>query len=107
VTHQSFLVCALVCRMAFGLTATGVEAATVEGKLLHRDNTPAARISVTLANNQGRTAPVQSDTNGSYMLYNIPAGEYYLEVWVDPRKPQTDRVTIHEPSTTLRTEAVP
>ena len=93
--------------MALGLTATAAEAATVAGKLLHRDNTPAAGISVTLANNRGRSAPVRSGSNGSYILYNIPAGEYYLEVWVDSRKPQTDRVTINEPSTTLRTEAVP
>jgi hypothetical protein len=93
--------------MALGLTVTAAQAATVAGKLLHRDNTPAAGITLTLANNQGRSAPVQSDSNGSYILYNIPAGEYYLEVWVDPRTPQTDKVTINEPSTNLRTEVVP
>jgi hypothetical protein len=93
--------------MAFGLAATAARAASASGKLVHRNHTPAVGITVTLSNNRGRSAPARSDTNGSYAFFNIPAGQYFLEVWVNPTTPETVRVTIKEPSTPLPQVTVP
>jgi hypothetical protein len=102
----------LAVRFFVGVLAVGIpaaaEAATVSGQLVHSsDNTPAAGITVTLANGGGRSQPVKSDEKGSYSFSNIPAGQYYLEVWVNPTTPQSYTVTVSEPSTTLQTEKVP
>lgn len=105
-TRHPFLARVFICCVALGSIANA-QGATVSGKLVHRDSTPAAGITVTLVNKQGRSAPVQSDSNGSYTLYKIPAGLYYLEVWVNPSMPQTSQVTIKEPSTPLPQVTVP
>jgi hypothetical protein len=100
-TCHAFLGRVFACVIALGLTSAAALAASASGKLIHANGTPAPGITVTLANNQGRSAPARSDSSGSYTLSNIPAGRYYLEVWVDPRSPQTYPVTITEPSTSL------
>jgi len=90
-----------VCLAATALASVAAHAASASGKLIHANGSPAAGVTVTLSNERGRSAPAHSDSNGSYTLNNIPAGQYYLEVWVNPRTPQTVQVTITEPSTTM------
>jgi len=84
----------LICAMTLGLAAAAAQAASASGKLVHRNGSPATGITVTLANAQGRSPLVQSGKDGTYTLTNIPDGQYSLEVWVDPKTPQTYRVTI-------------
>jgi hypothetical protein len=72
------------------LTLAG--SATVRGRLDRRDmygrSYPAAYVRVTLYNpHLGRSAPAVTGTDGMYYFYNIPAGGYYLEVWVYPDRP--------------------
>jgi hypothetical protein len=92
--------------MALCLTATAAQAASATGKLVHRNGSPAMGITVTLANSTGRSPMVQSGNDGTYSLTNIPDGQYSLEVWVDPKTPQTYQVTIHG-DTTLHQVTVP
>jgi Carboxypeptidase regulatory-like domain len=106
-TTRWLLVRIFVRCIALGLTSATAQAAAVSGKLHHRNNTPAIGIAVTLSNIKGRSAPVQSDRSGSYTLYNIPAGVYNLEVWVNRNSPQTFKVTVREPNTSVGTQTVP
>lgn len=106
-THPTSPFRALVCILVLALVAAAAHAATASGKVVHANGSPAPGITVTLANDQGRSAPAQSDSSGSYTLTNIPAGRYYLEVWVNPRSPRTYQVTITEPNTPLPQVTVP
>jgi hypothetical protein len=83
-----------ICTMALGIAATAAHAASANGKLVHRDGSPASGITVTLANAQGRSPLAQSGKDGTFTLANIPDGQYSLEVWADPKAPQTYQVTI-------------
>ena len=106
-TRHAYTLRILACGLILGLAAAAAQAATASGKLVHANGSPAAGISVTLANDQGRSAPAWSDSNGSYTISNIPAGRYYLQVWTNPRTPQTVEVTVTEPSTSLPQVTVP
>jgi len=56
---------------------------TVRGQIVRMDGTtPLANISVDLLTGAGaRSVPSITGANGMYYLYNIPAGDYHLEVW--------------------------
>jgi hypothetical protein len=56
---------------------------TVRGQVVRRDGiTPLPNISVDLLTGAGaRSVPSISGANGMYYLYNIPAGDYQIEVW--------------------------
>jgi hypothetical protein len=96
-----------VCLAALICAAAAAHAATASGKLMHANGSPAAGVTVTLSNERGRSAPAQSDASGAYTLPNIPAGQYYLEVWANPKTPQTVEVTVSEPATSLPLVKVP
>lgn len=53
-------------------------------KIEKQKKTPFNSIPVTLYNmdKDSRTDPSITDINGSYYFYNIPEGEYKLEVWI-------------------------
>jgi hypothetical protein len=106
-TYPTSSIRVLVCCLGLALAAAAAHAATANGKVVHANGTPAQGITITLANNQGRSNPAQSDSNGAFTLSNVPAGRYYLEVWVDPKSPQTYPVTITEPNTSLPQVKVP
>jgi hypothetical protein len=56
---------------------------TVRGQVLHNGQSPAAGIQVTLFSQAtGRSSPSITGNDGMYYLYNVPFGNYYLEVWV-------------------------
>jgi len=53
---------------------------TVRGQLL-RNGDPAPGVQVTLGNQAvGRSWPAVTGNDGMYYFYNIPLGDYYLEV---------------------------
>jgi hypothetical protein len=106
-TRHAFLGRIFACSVALGLAATSALAASASGKLIHANGSPASGITVTLANNQGRSAPAQSAGDGAYTLTNIPAGQYYLEVWAGAKPPMTYQVTITQPNTLLPQVTVP
>lgn len=82
-----------------------VYAQTVRGRLLRwtpYGSYPASYVAVTLFSpRMGRSAPAYSTPEGFYFLYNVPPGQYVLEVWayqvpstnhvvVSPNQPLTD-----------------
>jgi len=74
-------VTALVLCVALAAAAAG----NVRGQLLRRGPQgiyPASGIAVTVyAEQRGRSQAGYSGSDGMYYLYNIPAGEYFLEIW--------------------------
>ena len=56
---------------------------TVRGQVVRKDGiTPLPNIPVDLLTGSGaRSVPSITGANGMYYLYNIPAGDYHLEVW--------------------------
>ena len=71
---------------------TSAQGATVRGRLDRRDGYgrlyPASYVSVTLNNPKiGRSSPAYTGADGMYYLYNVPPGDYQLEVWAYPGKP--------------------
>jgi hypothetical protein len=97
---------AFVCCLFLVLASGAAHAATAQGRLVNAKGAPAVNVKITLSNEHGRSAPVFSDGNGNYALPNIPAGQYYLEIWVNRSSPQSYAVTITEPSTNLPQEKV-
>jgi hypothetical protein len=100
------------CVLFVVLTTGLASAATVRGRLVHAGNGhPAAGIAVTVYNQKlGRSSPAHTGPDGMYYLYNVLAGSYYLEVWVDPRpgaKPVVYPIQIGEPYTDIPQIVVP
>jgi hypothetical protein len=59
------------------------QSTTVRGQLLHSGQSPAAGIKVTLFSQTfGRSSPTNTGSDGMFSFYNIPFGNYYLEVWI-------------------------
>jgi hypothetical protein len=106
-TRRALFLRVFACMAALAGAAVALHAAAVNGRLVHANGSAASGITVTLSNERGRSAPVQSDGSGAYTLPNIPAGQYNLEVWVNPRSPQTEQVTITEPATSVPRVTVP
>jgi len=67
---------------------------TVRGQLL-RNGDPAPGVQVTLGNQAvGRSWPAVTGKDGMYYFYNIPLGDYYLEVWAfNPPKTYPFKIT--------------
>jgi hypothetical protein len=69
------------------LAAAESFAGNVRGLLLRqgpRGSHPVAGIAVTVYHQQmGRSQPGYSGSDGMFYLYNIPAGQYYLEIWAN------------------------
>lgn len=88
---------------------TAANAATIRGRLIHSNGYPAGGIAVTVYNaNTGRSSPAYTGGDGMYYIYNVPAGPYYLEVWVYPGSPPVVyQVQIGEPYTDLPQVMVP
>jgi len=70
--------------IVLGSLVTGLNAATVQGRLDNNNGTPAGAITVKLTAASGKPAPgfsAFSVRNGMYYFSHIPAGAYVLEVW--------------------------
>jgi hypothetical protein len=66
---------------------------TVRGQLLRQGQSPAG-IQVTLYSSSfGRSSPSITGNDGMFYIYNVPFGNYYLEVWVT-KPPQAYPVQI-------------
>jgi hypothetical protein len=94
------------CVLALSLATAAAYAATVSGKVIHSNGSPVKGMTVTLSNARGRTAPVKTNSEGSFQFNKIPAGKYFLEIWVDPTNPQSSPATVSEPRTELETVTV-
>jgi len=84
-------------------------AATVRGRLVHANGYPGAGIAVTVVNQQvGRSSPAYAGPDGMYYMYNIPAGSYYLEIWLYPGAPSlVYQIQVGEPYTDIPPIMVP
>jgi hypothetical protein len=96
------------------LAASLAHAATVRGRLVHRNNSynngyPAAGIQVTVINSYGvRCSPSTTGADGMWYLFNIPPGPYYLEIWIYPgRAPMAFQIQVYEPNTDIPQIFVP
>ena len=71
---------------------------------------PAAGVIVTLYNQSlGRSPSARTDANGMYYL-TVPAGAYYLEVWLSTTpgaKPLVYQIQVVEPNTDVRPILLP
>ncbi|HZR64091.1 MAG TPA: carboxypeptidase-like regulatory domain-containing protein [Terriglobales bacterium] len=108
-THRLVIRALILCSFAV-FAATASEAATVRGRLVHQANgVPAAGITVTIYNQYvGRSSPAYTDIYGMYYIYNVPAGTYYLELWIYPgANPIVYPITIGEPYTDIPQILVP
>ena len=81
---------------------TSAQGATVRGRLDRRDGNgriyPATYVAVTLNSpNMGRSSPAYTGADGMYYLYNVPPGNYLLEVWAYPgRPPLTFNISVYD-----------
>jgi hypothetical protein len=94
----------------FSLLATGsAVAATIRGRLVHSNGYPAGGVAVTVVNQTvGRSSPAYAGPDGMYYLYNVPAGYYYLEVWINGGgQPIVYQIRVVEPYTDIPPIAVP
>lgn len=82
--------------------AASAQGATVRGRLDRRDGQgrlyPATYISVTLNSpTMGRSSPTYTGADGMYYLYNVPPGNYLLEIWPSPGKPPiTYKISVYD-----------
>jgi hypothetical protein len=59
------------------------QSTTVRGRLLDSGQSPAAGIQVTIFSQSfGRSSRSMTGNDGMYYIYNVPFGDYYLEVWI-------------------------
>jgi Carboxypeptidase regulatory-like domain len=77
-------------------------AATVRGRLVNSKYEPVPGIQVaTLTKNNNQSVPTTSDGNGMFS-FNVPAGNYTLEVWAKPgQAPLRFEIQVHDPYTDL------
>jgi Carboxypeptidase regulatory-like domain len=81
-THAALFITILIATLCFALPIHG-QTTTVRGQVVRMNGgAPVANISVDLLTATGaRSVPSLTGANGMYYLYNIPAGDYHLEVW--------------------------
>lgn len=74
----AILTCGFACASHLDAQTT-----TVRGQLLKNGQSPAAGIKVTLNHPTfGRSSATTTGSDGMYYLYNVPYGDYFLEVWI-------------------------
>jgi hypothetical protein len=79
--------------------ATLASAATVRGYVFRQApngvSYPAPRVMLTLYSaSMGRSSPAYSGEDGFYYFYNVPPGNYVLEIYQDPRMPPVMRFNV-------------
>jgi hypothetical protein len=82
----------LISMLLVFVGTTSAQGATVRGRLDRKDGQgrlyPATYVSVTLnSSNMGRSSPAYTGADGMFYLYNVPPGDYYLEIWAYPGRP--------------------
>ena len=77
------LILIAIVSAAFWFAPSSNAQTTVRGQLLRNGQVPAAGIQVTIFSPTfGRSSPSMTGMDGMYYLYNVPFGNYYLEIWV-------------------------
>lgn len=80
---RNLLLIAIVFFCLSAVTRLDAQTTTVRGQLLRPDGGTAPGITVTLNHPSfGRSSPATTGSDGMYYFYNVPLGDYYLEVWV-------------------------
>jgi hypothetical protein len=98
---QKSLLSSLLLFLLLFVAQASAYAGTVRGVLLRRDGSgnqyAAPYIKVSLNNEErGRSALAYSGTDGMYYLYNVPAGDYLLEIWLTPTKPLRYKISVSD-----------
>ncbi len=98
--------------VAFLIVAVSADAQTVRGRLDREGSSgpyPAAYVKVTLyAPDIGRSSPVYTGSDGMYYFYNVPPGDYILEIWRNRAKTITYSIQIlNEPYTDIPSILIP
>ncbi|MGA3371168.1 MAG: carboxypeptidase-like regulatory domain-containing protein [Terracidiphilus sp.] len=98
-----------LCGLVMVLAAAMASAATVRGRLIHKNGSPAAGIEVSVVGPQGaRSVPVRTGADGMYYLFNLPPGSYRLEIWVYPGgAPLVYQIQVRDPYTDIAQIGVP
>jgi len=92
----------LISSLLIFIGTASAQGATVRGRLDRKDGNgrlyPATYVSVTLnSRSTGRSSPAYTGADGMYYLYNVPPGDYQLEVWAYPgRRPLTFNIRVHD-----------
>ncbi|MFN2507753.1 MAG: hypothetical protein ABR589_03160 [Chthoniobacterales bacterium] len=69
--------------LGFWLAPSSRAQTTVRGQLLRNGEFPASGVTVTIYSQMfGRSSPSQTGGDGMYYIYNVPFGDYYLEIWI-------------------------
>jgi hypothetical protein len=81
-------------------------AAMVRGRI-QRGPYPVPYVTVTLfSSSRGRSAPSVTGPDGMYYLYNVPPGQYIIEIWLGGRPIQYS-VNVGEPHTDYPPISIP
>jgi hypothetical protein len=101
-TRRATLLRMLMCCAALAVASMAAHAASVRGQVLRQNGQSAEGITITISDHKSyRSPPARAGNDGMYYLFNIPAGQYYLEVWVNPQTPTVYQVTVSEPNTDM------
>jgi hypothetical protein len=85
---RTLLVIAIVFCGLSAVARINAQTTTVRGQLLKNGQSPAPGITVTLNHPTfGRSSPATTGGDGMYYFYNVPFGDYYLEVWLSNHQP--------------------
>ena len=81
-------------------------AAMVRGRI-QRGPYPVPYVTVTLfSSSRGRSAPSVTGPDGMYHLYNVPPGQYIIEIWLGGRPVQYS-INVGEPYTDYPPISIP
>ncbi len=107
-TRRTAFLRAVSLSLLLVLAVGSARAASVRGQVVHRNGKPATGMAVTVSDHKKfRSVRAKVGGDGMYYLSNIPAGKYYLEVWVNPQSPSVYQVTVSEPHTDMPKVTVP
>jgi|SRR5450830_706832 hypothetical protein len=90
------------------LLAASVRAATVRGRLVHKNGYPAGYIAVRVMHPQhGASSFAYTGQDGMYYLYNIPGPTISLEIWLSNNNVLRYPINVVEPITDIVPIQVP
>jgi len=98
-----------LCGILMALASAQAHAATVRGRLVHSNSSPATGIKVEVVDQQGvKAAKAYSGPDGMYYLQGVPPGTYFLKIWIYPDgKPVVYQIKVVEPNTDMPQINVP
>ncbi len=79
---------AIVAQVKVGTAQTTDGAASAKGKVIGPSDQPQAGVPVTIEGPPGQTTAI-TDKNGTWSVYNLPAGQYKVKSVIDKSAPVT------------------